>query len=109
MPGPPREVEGCYSVHIKPELEQLFAGQAVRMRVLIDAHESETSPLMEAVMQQLPAAYLKAYVGLSDDQGLPVDIVVRSKGEIDPKKLLADAYGAFCTVAATAGKTVTPT
>ena len=106
MPGPPREVEGCFNSHIRPALERLFAGQSARLRVFIDAHESETSPFMQAVMQRHPSAYLKAYVGLSSDQGLPVDIVVRSSGEIAPDALLQQVYDEFSTVAAESGKTV---
>ncbi len=106
-PGPPREVEGCFRTHIQPVIEQLFAGQSARMRVFIDAHESETSPLMQSVMRRIPSAYLKAYVGLSNPQGLPVDIVVRSMDGVAPNALLQQTYDEFCAVAAESGKTVT--
>ncbi len=107
MPGPPREVRGCFRAHIQPVIEQMFAGRSARMRVFIDAHESETSPLMQSVMRRIPAAYLKAYVGLSNPQGLPVDIVVRSTDGIAPNALLQQTYDEFCAVAAASGKTVT--
>ena len=107
MPGPPREVRGCFRAHIQPVIEQMFAGRSARMRVFIDAHESETSPLMQSVMRRIPAAYLKAYVGLSNPQGLPVDIVVRSTDGMAPNALLQQTYDEFCAVAAASGKTVT--
>ena len=106
MPGPPREVEGCFTTHVQPVLEQLFAGQSARLRVFIDAHESDTSPLMQAVMRRHPSTYLKAYVGLSNDRGLPVDIVVRSTDGVAPDTLLQQAYDEFSAVAAESGKTV---
>lgn len=107
MPGPPREVQGCFRAHIQPVIERMFAGQSARLRVFIDAHESETSPLMQSVMRRIPAAYLKAYVGMSNPEGLPVDIVVRSEDGVAPKELLQQAYDEFCAVAAESGKTVT--
>ena len=85
----------------------MFAGQSARLRVFIDAHESETSPLMQSVMRRIPSAYLKAYVGMSKPQGLPVDIVVRSMDGMAPKDLLQQTYDEFCAVAAASGKTVT--
>ena len=106
-PGPPREVEGCFRAHIQPVVERMFAGQSARLRVFIDAHESETSPLMQSVMRRIPSAYLKAYVGMSKPQGLPVDIVVRSMDGVAPKDLLQQTYDEFCAVAAASGKTVT--
>ena len=61
---------------------------------------------MQAVMRRHPSAYLKAYVGLSTDCGLPVDIVVRSTDGVSPNALLQQAYDEFSAVAAESGKTV---
>ncbi|MBM4437146.1 MAG: hypothetical protein FJ029_07930, partial [Actinobacteria bacterium] len=93
MPGPPKEVEGCFGTHIRPVVESLFAGRSARLRVYINAHESETSPYLQKVMRELPHAYLKAYVGLSTPGGLPLDIVIRSSDGQDPQALLQEAYG----------------
>ncbi len=107
MPGPPREVEGCFNTHIRPALRGIFAARSARMRVYINSFESETSPFMQRVMREVPAAYLKAYVGQSRVNGLPVDIVVRSTDGGDPKVQLDAAYDLFCGIAAESGKTVT--
>ncbi len=107
MPGPPREVEGCFDTHIRPALHGLFAAQTARMRVYIDAFESETSPFMQRVMREVPAAYLKAYVGQTRVNGLPVDIVVRSTDGGDARAELDAAYELFSAIAAESGKTIT--
>ena len=106
MPGPPKEVEACFTTHIRPLITDLFSGQTARMRVKIDAPESETSPLMQRVMQAYPSAYLKAYVGLWSDAGLPVDIVVRDADGHDPSTALHGACELFVSLATAAGKTV---
>ncbi len=106
MPGPPKEVKACYTTHIRPVLAGLFAGQTARMRVRIDGVESETSPIMQRVMQAYPSAYLKAYVGMWSEDGLPVDIVVRNAHGDDPNTALQGAYDLFSSLAAEAGKTV---
>ena len=106
-PGPPREVEGCFNTHIRPAIQDIFAARSARMRVYVDSFESETSPFMQRVMKEVPASYLKAYVGQSRENGLPVDIVVRRADGTDPTLLLNAAYDLFCSVAAEAGKTVT--
>ena len=107
MPGPPREVEGCFTHHIYPAIQDMFSAQSARLRVYVDSFESETSPFMQRVMKEIPAAYLKAYVGQSRENGLPVDIVVRSEDGSDPNLLLEKTYALFCAVAGEAGKTVT--
>tara|TARA_B100000029_G_scaffold480656_1_gene528884 strand:+ start:1856 stop:2662 length:807 start_codon:yes stop_codon:yes gene_type:complete len=107
MPGPPREVEGCFTHHIQPAIQDMFSAQTARLRVYVDSFESETSPFMQRVMNEIPTAYLKAYVGQSRENGLPVDIVVRSEDGIDPNILLEKTHALFCTVAGEAGKTVT--
>ena len=107
VPGPPKEVEGCFITHIKPVLRRMSTSGTVRMRVYIDAFESETAPFMQKVMRECPSAYLKAYVGMSRENGLPVDIVVRGADGQDPGVILQRVYDLFCAVAAEAGKTVT--
>ena len=107
MPGPPREVEGCFTHHIQPVIQDMFSAQTARLRVYVDSFESEKSPFMQRVMKEIPAAYLKAYVGQSRENGLPVDIVVRAEDGSDPNLLLENTYELFCTVAGEAGKTVT--
>ena len=107
MPGPPREVEGCFTHHIHPAIQDMFSAQSARLRVYVDSFESETSPFMQRVMKEIPAAYLKAYVGQSRENGLPVDIVVRAEDGRDPNLLLEKTYALFCAVAGEAGKTVT--
>jgi len=85
----------------------MFSAQSARLRVYVDSFESETSPFMQRVMKEIPAAYLKAYVGQSRENGLPVDIVVRAEDGRDPNLLLEKTYALFCAVAGEAGKTVT--
>ncbi len=106
LPGPPREMEVCFATHIRPAAGRLFAGRTARTRVLIDAFESEAAPLMQRVMRAFPTAYLKAYIGLALDDGLPVDIVVRSDDGVDPAALLRQARDLFGELAAEVGKTV---
>ena len=108
MPGPPREMEGCFTAHIRPVLAQMFASKSARLRVYINASESETSPFMQKVMRDCSYAYLKAYVGMSAQgiNGLPVDIVVRGLNGADPQALLQDAHDRFSAAAAEAGRTV---
>jgi molybdenum cofactor synthesis domain-containing protein len=106
MPGPPREVQACFATHIKPVVEKMFAARTARMRVYIDSFESETSPFLQKVMKKYPSVYLKGYVGMSRENGLPVDIVVRSTDGEDPQAVLQRVYDYFAGVAAEAGKTV---
>lgn len=82
MPGPPREVEGVYCSHLAPMARDWYRGRTVAQRIRVDMHESEVSPLLEQVMSRFPQAYLKAYVALSDGNGLPIDIIVRRNQDI---------------------------
>ncbi len=106
LPGPPKEMEVCFATHVRPVARRLFAGRTARTRVLIDAFESEAAPMMQRVMRAFPTAYLKAYIGLALDDGLPVDIVVRSDDGVDLDALLQQASDLFGELAAEVGKTV---
>lgn len=106
LPGPPKEMELCFATHIRPVVRRLFAGRTARTRVLIDAFESEAAPMMQRVMRAFPTAYLKAYIGLALDDGLPIDIVVRGDDGLDLDARLQRARDLFGELAAEAGKTV---
>ena len=77
IPGPPREVEGVYDSHLGPMVRKWYGGRTLAQRIRVNMHESQVSPLLEQVMSRFPQAYLKAYVALSDGNGLPIDIIIR--------------------------------
>ncbi len=74
-PGPPKEMKGIFEEHIADRVSSLLGRKSTILRLFIKMHESQMSPLMEEVMKQFPQTYVKAYVSMSTDKGLPVDII----------------------------------
>lgn len=75
MPGPPKEMEGVFTQHLAPILSQIYTDKVATLRVSVSMFESEVSPILQKVMQKYPRVYLKAYVAMRQEDGLPVDMV----------------------------------
>jgi molybdopterin-biosynthesis enzyme MoeA-like protein len=91
MPGPPREMEAIFETHLRGILAQTFQTTSVACRVLVEMFESEVSPLLQEVMTRYPRTYLKAYVAMRTDTGLPVDIVAYGQDSAVSAALLGEA------------------
>ncbi len=107
MPGPPREMKAIYESHLGPLAERWYSGRTATQRIRVEMFESQVSPLLEEVMNRYPSAYLKAYVALSDGDGLPIDIVVRCSDSVSPAEEMRDVIGFFADLARLHGKEIT--
>lgn len=76
LPGPPREVYGCFAEHLGERVQQVTGYHSHSRRVVIDMHESELTPLMTQVMQEVPGTYIKALVGgYKTGFGMPTEVM----------------------------------
>ena len=91
MPGPPLEMEAIFEMHLRGILAQTFQTTSAACRVLVEMFESEVSPLLQEVMTRYPRTYLKAYVAMRTDTGLPVDIVAYGPDRTMCAALLGEA------------------
>jgi molybdopterin-biosynthesis enzyme MoeA-like protein len=80
MPGPPKEMEGVFNQHVAPFLSQIYTNKVATLRLTVGMFESEVSPILQKVMQKYPRVYLKAYVAMRQEDGLPVDMVATGSG-----------------------------
>jgi len=92
MPGPPREMEAIFARF----LEEYFgagegAHRAVTHRVYVDMWESEVSPMLQQVMEQVPGTYCKGYIALGNQRFLPIDVVAKGEDEDAANAALAKA------------------
>lgn len=80
MPGPPKEMEGVFNQHVVPFLSKIYTNKVATLRLTVGMFESEVSPILQKVMQKYPRVYLKAYVAMRQEDGLPVDMVATGLG-----------------------------
>jgi len=91
MPGPPLEMEAIFEAHLRGLLAEIFQTTSTARRVLVEMFESEVAPLLQEVMKRLPRTYLKAYVAMRTETGLPVDIVAYGRNDAECTALLDQA------------------
>ncbi len=110
LPGPPREVQALFAQSIESAVAELYTGNRVLLRVVVNLPESTVGPIIHKVMQNHPDTYVKSYVSLrektDDGQRLPVDIVARGEDEAAAQTLLNNALETFTALVAEEGRTV---
>ncbi len=82
LPGPPREVYACFAEHLAERVQQVTGYHSHSRRVVIDMHESELTPLLTQVMQEVPGTYIKALVGgYKTGFGMPTEVMAFGPAE----------------------------
>jgi molybdenum cofactor synthesis domain-containing protein len=106
VPGPPREMEAVFTLHVSGRVAELSGNKSAALRVVVNMYESEVSPLLQEVMATHPGTYLKAYVAMREafEHGLPVDIVATGKDEAAAQQLLQAAVTTFGNLVTARGK-----
>jgi nicotinamide-nucleotide amidase len=97
LPGPPREMEAVFTMHVASRVAALTEHKSAALRVVVNMYESEVSPLMQEVMAKFPGTYLKAYVAMREafEHGLPVDLVATGDDSESARHLLQQAVTYF--------------
>jgi molybdenum cofactor synthesis domain-containing protein len=108
MPGPPKEMEAVFEMHVTELIAQVSAAKSAALRLVVSMFESEVSPLMQEVMARFPGTYLKAYVAMRDASGqaLPVDVVATGEDSHSAHQLLQQAVTFFGELVTARGKTM---
>jgi nicotinamide-nucleotide amidase len=106
LPGPPREMEAVFTLHVSERVAALTATKSVALRVVVNMYESEVSPLLQEVMAKHPSTYLKAYVAMREafEHGLPVDVVATGADTASAQHLLQQAVTFFGELVTARGK-----
>lgn len=97
LPGPPREMEPLFVLHVVPYLSERCRRKAVSRRVLVSIpRESLLAPHLNSLMEQFSGCYLKARLGATPKEGwLPVDIVAVGDDEKNAQHLLEQLLAEF--------------
>jgi nicotinamide-nucleotide amidase len=108
MPGPPKEMEAVFTMHVAERVAQLSPHKTAALRVVVSMFESEVSPLLQEVMARFPGTYLKGYVAMRDPGGqmLPVDVVAAGEDEGAAAHKLQEAIAFLGELVQTRGKTM---
>ncbi len=107
LAGPPHELQGVFTAHVAPAIAEASEIHRLAERVTVDGYESELSPFMQEVMGRFPGSYVKGYVAMRHDDGLPVDIVVSDVDKERAAGTLRAAIAAFDELLRENGKTLT--
>jgi nicotinamide-nucleotide amidase len=108
MPGPPKEMEAVFTMHVSEAIGAASEHKTAALRVVVNMFESEVSPLMQEVMARYPGTYLKAYVAMRDATGqvLPVDLVSTGADDHTARQTLQEAVAFFGELVTARGKTM---
>jgi nicotinamide-nucleotide amidase len=108
MPGPPKEMEAVFTLHVAGVIAQTSVRKPAALRLVVNMHESEVSPLMQEVMARCPGCYLKAYVAMREafENALPVDVVATGEDDAAARHSLQEAVTFFSELVQARGKTM---
>jgi molybdenum cofactor synthesis domain-containing protein len=106
LPGPPREMEAVFDRYLRGYFGAGRAGVSVARRLYVSMHEGEVAPLARQVMEQVPEAYIKGYIALSNQQRLPLDVVVRGADAPQAQRRLDEAVTLLSALVSQAGRQV---
>jgi len=82
LPGPPKEMQGCFTTYLSKRVSDITGYRSISHRVFITMYESEVSPILETLAKSFDGTYFKPLVGEYDQSlGLPVEIVVFGESE----------------------------
>lgn len=106
MPGPPKEMEAVFTLHVAGAIAAASEHKTAALRVVVNMHESEVSPLMQEVMARCPGCYLKAYVAMREafESALPVDVVATGGDDAAARHALQEAVTCFSDLIQARGK-----
>ncbi len=104
LPGPPQEVRAIFARY----LADYFAGdrgsRGLAHRVYVDMWESEVSPLLQRVMDEVPGTYCKGYIALGNQRFLPIDVVARGTDHASARASLERALDLLAGLVAEVGR-----
>jgi nicotinamide-nucleotide amidase len=108
MPGPPKEMEAVFTMHVSETVATASAHKTAALRVVVNMFESEVSPHMQEVMARFPGTYLKAYVAMRDPSGqaLPVDVVATGEDQAAAQHRLTEAVAYLAELVTAKGKRI---
>ncbi|HEY7062254.1 MAG TPA: competence/damage-inducible protein A [Chloroflexota bacterium] len=107
MPGPPKEMQAVFDRYLRAYFGSGSAGHSLARRVYVNMHEGEVAPYARQVMDAVPGTYIKGYIALSNQQRLPLDVVVRGADEAAAQANLERAVSMLTEFVAGAGRQVT--
>jgi len=107
MPGPPREMQGCFTTHLVREIEGATHYHSIAKRVAVPMFESEVAPLINQIQKTIQGVYIKPLVGeATPNVGLPVEIIVFDSDEESCKRRYQKTLNMFVELVKQTGKDV---
>lgn len=107
MPGPPREMQSCFTTHLAHEIEETTHCHSIARRVVVKSFESEIAPLLGEVQKTIQGIYMKSLLSeYTPDYGLPIEIIVFDSDEERCREKYAEALSMFVELAKQIGKEV---
>lgn len=77
MPGPPKEVQSCFTTYIIEEIKKVTQNHSFAKRLRIEMREIELVPLVNQISKAFPEAYIKPLVSeYVPERGMAVEVIV---------------------------------
>ena len=107
MPGPPKEVQGCFTTYLVKEIQNVAHYHSFAKRLVVPMFESEVAPLINQILKTIRGVYLKPLVGeYMPNVGLPVEVIVFGSDEESCQRTYREALDMFEDLVKLKGKKV---
>ncbi|MFH0896499.1 MAG: competence/damage-inducible protein A [Candidatus Bathyarchaeota archaeon] len=82
MPGPPKEVQSCFTTYIPEEIQKVTQNHSLPKRLVIAMRELELAPLVSQISKTIPEVYIKPLVSeYVPERGMAVEVIVFGNSE----------------------------
>jgi molybdenum cofactor synthesis domain-containing protein len=82
LPGPPKEMQGCFAAHLSKRIADATGYRSLSRRIFVTMYESEISPILENLARSHDGTYFKPLIGeYNQKTGLPIEVIVFGESE----------------------------
>lgn len=107
MPGPPREVQSCFTTYLVKEIQNVIHYCSFAKRLTVTMFEAEVAPLISQILKVIPGVYLKPLVGeYIPNVGLPVEIIAFESDEESCQRKYRETLSMFEELVMQKGKKI---
>ncbi len=107
LPGPPGEVQACFTTHITGEVQRLSNYHSISKRLVATMFESEITPLISEVLKEVQGVYLKPLVSeYTPNLGLPIEVIAFGEDEEHCQKKYEEALGLLTNLVNQSGRRI---
>ncbi len=107
MPGPPKEVQSCFTTYVIDIIQKVTQIHSLAKRLRIEMRELELSPIVNQIAKTFPDVYIKPLVSeYVPERGMAVEVIVFGDEEASCQRKYSEMLALFQELVGQKGKAI---